>query len=52
MTSAGSFTPDADGHIAAVLDGGAAGVDKFMITMEPPGGSEHPSGEMLAEIDA
>lgn len=52
MVSAGSFTPDADGHIAAVLEGGAAGVDKFMITMEPPGGSDHPSGEMLAELDA
>ena len=50
MASAGSFTPDEDGHIAVVLDGGAAGVDKFMITMEPPGGSAHPSGEMLAEI--
>ena len=45
MVSAGAFTPDADGHIAVVLDGGAAGVDKFMITMEPPGGSEHPSGD-------
>jgi anti-sigma-K factor RskA len=52
MASAGSFTPDEDGHVAAVLDCGAAGVDKFMITMEPPGGSEHPSGEMLAEIEA
>lgn len=51
MVSAGSFTPDADGHIAVVLDGGAAGVDKFMLTMEPPGGSAHPSGEMLAEIN-
>ncbi len=51
MVSAGAFTPDAEGHIAAVLDGGASGVDKFMITMEPPGGSEHPSGEMLAEIE-
>ena len=50
MTSAGSFTPDEDGHIAAVLDCGAAGVVKFMITVEPPGGSENPSGEMLAEI--
>lgn len=52
MISAGSFTPGEDGHIAALLDCGAGGVDKFMITMEPPGGSEHPSGEMLAEIDA
>jgi anti-sigma-K factor RskA len=52
MVSAGAFTPDADGHIAVVLDGGAEGVDTFMITMEPPGGSEHPSGEMLAEIEA
>lgn len=51
MTSAGSFTPDANGHLVAVLEGSAAGVDKFMITMEPPGGSQHPSGEMLAEID-
>ena len=52
IVSAGAFTPDADGHIAVVLEGGAAGVDKFMITMEPPGGSEHPSGTMLAEVDA
>ncbi len=51
-TSAGSFTPDTNGHLVAVLEGSATGVDKFMITMEPPGGSEHPSGEMLAEIDA
>jgi hypothetical protein len=43
--------PAPDGHIAVVLDGGAQDVSKFMITMEPPGGSEHPSGEMLAEID-
>ena len=50
MVSAGVFTPADDGHIAAVLQGGAAGVDKWMITLEPPGGSEHPTGEMLAEI--
>jgi anti-sigma-K factor RskA len=50
MVSAGAFTPDADGHVAAVLDGGAAGVDKLLITMEPPGGSQQPSGEKLAEI--
>lgn len=52
MISAGAFTPDAAGHIAVVLEGGAAGVDRFVITMEPPGGSEHPSGDMLAEVDA
>jgi anti-sigma-K factor RskA len=51
MESAGVATPAADGHIAVVLDGGAQDVTKFMITMEPPGGSEHPSGEMLAEIN-
>ncbi len=50
MASAGCFTPDEDGLMAVVLEGGAAGVDTFMITMEPPGGSAHPSGEMLAEI--
>lgn len=51
MLSAGAFTPADDGHIAVVLDGGAAAVDKFMITLEPPGGSEHPTGRMLAEVD-
>ena len=52
MVSAGAFTPDSDGHIAAVLEGGSTDVTKFMITMEPPGGSDHPTGEMLGEIDA
>ncbi len=52
MVSAGAFTPDSDGHIAAVLDGGTSDVTKFMITMEPPGGSDHPTGEMLGEIEA
>ncbi len=50
MESAGVATPAADGHIAVVLDGGAQDVTKFMITMEPPGGSDHPSGDMLAEV--
>jgi anti-sigma-K factor RskA len=52
MVSAGAFTPGSDGHIVAVLDGGGQDVAKFMITMEPPGGSDHPTGEMLGEIDA
>ncbi len=52
MVSAGVFTPDDEGHIAAVLDGGVGDVEKFMITIEPPGGSDHPTGEMLGEVDA
>lgn len=48
--SAGSFTPDVDGRIAVVLDSSATGVDKFIFTIEPPGGSEHPTGELVAEI--
>lgn len=51
MVSAGVFTPADDGHLAALLQGGAAGVEKWMITLEPPGGSEYPTGEMLAEIN-
>lgn len=50
--SAGTFTPDPDGHIAVVLDGGYRGVEKFAITLEPPGGSESPTGQMLGEVDA
>jgi anti-sigma-K factor RskA len=50
MQSAGVAVPAADGHIAVVLDGGAQDVTKFVITMEPPGGSERPSGDMLGEV--
>lgn len=52
MESAGVAIPAADGYIAVMLDGGAQDVAKFMITMEPPGGSDHPSGEMLGEVRA
>jgi len=50
MVSAGAFTPDGDGHLAVVLEGGTAGVAKYMVTLEPPGGSAHPTGEMIAEV--
>jgi anti-sigma-K factor RskA len=50
MESAGTFTPDSDGHIAVVLEGGTQDVTKFMVTMEPPGGSDNPTGEMLGEV--
>ncbi len=50
MESAGVFIPDEDGHIAVALTGPARDVVKFVITIEPPGGSEHPTGEMLSEV--
>jgi hypothetical protein len=49
--SAGTFTPDADGHVAVVLEGGADATS-FVITMEPPGGSKAPTGEMVGQVDA
>jgi anti-sigma-K factor RskA len=50
-TSAGVFTPDADGRVAVVLEGSAAG-DSFVITTEPPGGSAKPTGDMVGQIDS
>ena len=50
MASAGSVPPDETGA-SRPSSTAVAGIDKFMITMEPPGGSEHPSGEMPAEIE-
>jgi anti-sigma-K factor RskA len=50
-TSAGVFTPDADGRVAVVLEGSAAG-DSFVITTEPPGGSTKPTGDMVGQIDS
>lgn len=52
MVSAGVFVPGPDGHVATVLEGGTADAQRFMITIEPPGGSDHPTGEMLGEVDA
>lgn len=49
--SAGTFTPDADGHVAVVLEGGTDAT-AFVITMEPPGGSKAPTGEMVGQVDA
>lgn len=49
--SAGVFVPDADGHVAVTLDGGAD-VTSYVITLEPPGGSKTPTGEMVAQVGA
>lgn len=47
--SAGVFVPDADGHVAVVLEGGAE-ESTFVITVEPPGGSKVPTGEMVGQV--
>lgn len=47
--SAGVFVPDADGHVAVVLEGGAE-ESTFVITVEPPGGSKAPTGEMVGQV--
>ncbi|MCB0914613.1 MAG: anti-sigma factor [Actinobacteria bacterium] len=47
--SAGVFVPDDQGHVAVVLDGGAD-VSSYVITLEPPGGSKSPTGEMVAQV--
>lgn len=49
--SAGAFLPDEQGHVAVVLDGGAD-VTSYVITLEPPGGSKSPTGEMVAQVAA
>jgi anti-sigma-K factor RskA len=49
--SAGVFVPDEQGHVAVVLDGGAD-VASYVITLEPPGGSKAPTGEMVAQVGA
>lgn len=48
--SAGTFTPDADGHVAVVLEGSADTVG-LVITTEPPGGSKAPTGDMVGQVD-
>jgi anti-sigma-K factor RskA len=45
--SVGVVTPDADGHIAVVLEGAGDGATEFVITLEPPGGSKQPTGDMV-----
>ncbi len=50
-SSAGTFTPDADGLVAVVLDAGAD-TQSFVITTEPPGGSPKPTGDMVGTVSS
>lgn len=43
------FVPNADGTAAAVIDD-MEGVDAVMVTIEPRGGSEQPTGEPIVEM--
>jgi anti-sigma factor RsiW len=49
-SSAGLFVPDAAGHVAAVLRADP-GATSYVITVEPPGGSTKPTGEMVGIVD-
>jgi anti-sigma-K factor RskA len=45
------FTPRSDGSAAAAIPGGVSDGDKVMITDEPPGGSDAPTGTLLMAAD-
>lgn len=47
-----TFTPEADGSFMALMDGMAmAGVTGFVVTEEPSGGSDAPTGDMVAGVE-
>ena len=43
------FAPDADREATAAVAGGLAGADRVLVTAEPRGGSEQPTGSPLLE---
>ena len=48
-TSMGTFTPDADGHVAAVMQGLLEPPDTiYAVTIEPAGGSPQPTSDPIA----
>ena len=49
-SSAGLVVPDSSGHVAVLLDTSGA-ASSYVITMEPPGGSKEPTGEMVGQAD-
>ena len=45
----GTFTPDADGHVAAVMEGLVEPPDTiYAVTIEPAGGSPQPTSDPVA----
>ena len=49
-SSAGLVVPDSSGHVAVLLDTSGA-ASSYVITMEPPGGSKEPTGEMVGQAE-
>ena len=48
-TSMGTFTPDAEGHVAAVMEGLVEPPDTiYAVTIEPAGGSPQPTSDPVA----
>jgi anti-sigma-K factor RskA len=50
LVSLGVFTPDASGTVEVLLDGAESPADvAYTVTLEPTGGSEQPTGDVIAE---
>ena len=50
IVSAGMVTPDAQGHVAQPLHGGARTAEGYMVTIEPTSGSAQPTTPPIAEV--
>jgi hypothetical protein len=49
--SMGTFVPD-DGHVALVMDGASPKTTQYAVSVEPEGGSEQPTGDIVAANSA
>lgn len=49
MAAGPTFMPH-EGDVTSVVEGDLSAVTAFMVTEEPPGGSEHPTGGYVAEL--
>ena len=50
MDAGPMFMPDAEGAFMVVMDGDMSQVSEFMVTTEPPGGSDAPTGPAVAVV--
>jgi anti-sigma-K factor RskA len=47
-SSMGTFRPDDDGHVEVVMEGTEPAGAVYAVTVEPEGGSEQPTGDIVA----